>query len=102
MYLGSLLEMAPTEELFKNPMHSYTKKLLASRPKEYPWQVVNRQELNSDTQVTTAGTCGGQPEKHSAVQLNGEHNQQHFPLVQTSPGHWVAEELEEDKNEKDQ
>ena len=32
MYLGSLVEEAPTEELFANPLHSYTKALFASIP----------------------------------------------------------------------
>ena len=33
MYAGELVEMAPTEELFKNPRHPYTKGLIASIPK---------------------------------------------------------------------
>ena len=32
MYLGSLVEEAPTEELFANPLHPYTKALFASIP----------------------------------------------------------------------
>lgn len=32
MYLGYLLEEAPTDELFRNPLHPYTKALLASVP----------------------------------------------------------------------
>lgn len=32
MYLGQCVEQAPTEELFKNPRHPYTKKLLAAIP----------------------------------------------------------------------
>lgn len=33
MYLGKCVELAPTEELFKNPRHPYTKALLAAIPK---------------------------------------------------------------------
>jgi peptide/nickel transport system ATP-binding protein len=33
MYAGELVEVAPTEELFKNPRHPYTKGLIASVPK---------------------------------------------------------------------
>jgi peptide/nickel transport system ATP-binding protein len=32
MYAGQIVEMAPTEELFKNPLHPYTRGLLASLP----------------------------------------------------------------------
>ncbi|HJV66187.1 MAG TPA: ABC transporter ATP-binding protein [Geomonas sp.] len=32
MYAGQVVELAPTEELFKNPLHPYTRGLLASLP----------------------------------------------------------------------
>lgn len=32
MYQGKLVELAPTKELFENPQHLYTKKLLAAAP----------------------------------------------------------------------
>ncbi|MBQ9729303.1 MAG: ABC transporter ATP-binding protein [Clostridia bacterium] len=32
MYLGRILEQAPTEELFKNPLHPYTKSLFSAIP----------------------------------------------------------------------
>ncbi len=33
MYLGTIMEQAPTYELFRNPMHPYTRGLLSSIPK---------------------------------------------------------------------
>jgi oligopeptide/dipeptide ABC transporter ATP-binding protein len=33
MYLGRIIEVAPTETLFSNPQHPYTKGLLAAIPK---------------------------------------------------------------------
>src|SRR5436305_690518 len=36
MYLGRIVEMAPSEELFLNPLHPYTRALLASVPSLEP------------------------------------------------------------------
>ncbi|MDV3182847.1 MAG: hypothetical protein Q8869_03310 [Candidatus Phytoplasma australasiaticum] len=33
MYKGQLVELAPTKEIFKKPMHFYTKELLNAIPR---------------------------------------------------------------------
>jgi oligopeptide transport system ATP-binding protein len=38
MYLGSIVELAPSETLFSNPLHPYTIALLAAAPKVNPRQ----------------------------------------------------------------
>lgn len=36
MYLGQIMEIAPSDELFKNPLHPYTRMLLSSIPEPDP------------------------------------------------------------------
>ncbi|MEG0501226.1 MAG: ABC transporter ATP-binding protein, partial [Cellulosilyticaceae bacterium] len=48
MYLGSLVEMASREEIFKNPMHPYTKALFSAVPVPDPTVKMNRIILEGD------------------------------------------------------
>jgi peptide/nickel transport system ATP-binding protein len=48
MYLGEIVEMGPTEELFANPQHPYTEALLASIPEPDPRQRGDTVELTGD------------------------------------------------------
>lgn len=42
MYLGKMMEEAPTEELFNNPKHPYTQALLSAIPKKHPTDIGKR------------------------------------------------------------
>lgn len=48
MYLGNLVEMAPKDELFDNPMHPYTKALLSAVPVPDPDIEMDRTILEGD------------------------------------------------------
>ncbi|WFR60176.1 dipeptide ABC transporter ATP-binding protein [Anaerocolumna sp. AGMB13025] len=48
MYLGSLVEMAPKKEIFRSPMHPYTKALLSAVPVPNPNVKMNRTILEGD------------------------------------------------------
>lgn len=48
MYLGNLVEMAPKDELFDNPMHPYTKALLTAVPVPDPDIEMDRTILEGD------------------------------------------------------
>ncbi|MDF2820740.1 MAG: oligopeptide/dipeptide transporter, ATPase subunit [Clostridiales bacterium] len=48
MYLGNLVEMAPKTEIFKNPMHPYTKALFSAVPVPDPEVRMNRVILQGD------------------------------------------------------
>jgi len=63
MYLGKICEIAPTEELYENPLHPYTKMLFSSIPvisKEEenlkPKKVVSRGEIPSPVNIPSG--CG--------------------------------------------
>ncbi|MDF2588066.1 MAG: transporter ATPase subunit [Anaerocolumna sp.] len=48
MYLGNLVEMAPKKEIFRTPMHPYTKALLSAVPIPNPDMKMNRTILQGD------------------------------------------------------
>lgn len=45
MYFGELVEMASSEELFRHPLHPYTKSLLSAIPKPDPLSEKNRKRV---------------------------------------------------------
>lgn len=45
MYYGKIVELAPSSELFKNPLHPYTKSLLSAIPKPNPIVERNRERI---------------------------------------------------------
>ncbi|MDP2699673.1 peptide ABC transporter ATP-binding protein [Thalassospira sp.] len=48
MYLGRVAEKGPTEELFKRPLHPYTRALLASAPRIDPAQRIKSEPLTGE------------------------------------------------------
>jgi oligopeptide/dipeptide ABC transporter ATP-binding protein len=48
MYLGAIMEMGPTRDLFQNPLHPYTKALIAAIPKMDPKRGRKRILLQGD------------------------------------------------------
>ena len=48
MYLGRIVEQAPTEEIFVSPLHPYTQALLSSVPSMEPGERKKRQTLPGD------------------------------------------------------
>lgn len=70
MYMGKIVEMADTDELYENPLHPYTKVLLSAVPIPDPAIEKTRKRLIMDPEFDYT-------EKESA-------------MTEVSPGHWVA------------
>ncbi len=80
MYLGRLVELAETDELYEHPLHPYTRTLLAAVPVPDPRAHRDDLEIASleDLDRSRPGWAIG----------NGEA----FALHEAAPGHWVAGE----------
>lgn len=72
MYQGKLVELAPTQQLFADPQHPYTKKLLAAAPIADP---------------VLARAAMAQPEINQIIQLTP-----HFEWIEITAGHYVRRE----------
>ena len=76
MYRGRIVEMGPRRAVFENPQHPYTRKLMAAVPVADPTHRRPQRVLLSD-------------EMPGNIYRRGEEIA-HAPLVQVSPGHFVA------------
>lgn len=48
MYLGQIVELAETQELFEHPLHPYTQALLRAIPVPYPGHMPSKSQLSGD------------------------------------------------------
>jgi len=87
MYLGQIVELATTGELFNNPVHPYTRALLESIPTLEPGRRPNRhaQAAESPPEALPA-FCAFEPRCRLAQPACGKMPAE---LQEISPGHWV-------------
>ena len=88
MYLGKLVEKAPTDELFENPLHPYTKALLSAIPVpevDQPEQIIIRGEVTSPINLPTACRFHKRCDMECPLAETGEP-----PLIEVRPNHFVA------------
>jgi glutathione transport system ATP-binding protein len=76
MYLGQIVEIGPRREIFENPQHPYTKKLMSAVPIADPSRRHLKRTLAVDEIPSPIRMVGDEP----AV----------APLVAVGPGHYVA------------
>ena len=89
MYLGKIVEEAPTQELFTNPMHPYTKALISAALPSHP--DIEREELVISGEVPSPLNPPPGCSFHPRCPFVMDHCSQLIPeLKELSPGHDVA------------
>jgi len=96
MYLGNIVELAPSEDIIKNPMHPYTEALLSAVPVPDPKTKHGRVEIRGDlpSPIAVPPGCSFHPRCLYRRDLCSEVKP---PLREAAPGHWAqchfAEEI---------
>jgi len=91
MYVGKLVEVAPVDELFSNPLHPYTKLLLESIPIPDPTKRKKERKLITGevpSAVNPPGGCRFHPRCPYAIE--GKCDKMEPPLIDVGNGHYVA------------
>jgi oligopeptide/dipeptide ABC transporter ATP-binding protein len=89
MYLGKIAEMARTEEIFRNPIHPYTKALLQAIPIPDPDRGRERPSLGGELPSPASPPAGCR--FHTRCPVAEERcSGAEPPLLEVSPGHWAA------------
>ncbi|WP_066496273.1 ABC transporter ATP-binding protein [Abyssisolibacter fermentans] len=84
MYFGRMVELAKAEDLYKNPLHPYTRSLLSAIPLPDPYYERNRKRITYDPSMHNYGD-----EKPELVEITPEH----FILASKSELEQYREEL---------
>ena len=84
MYFGKIVELAPSDELFKNPLHPYTKSLLSAIPKPNPLTEKNRTRITYNPQLVH------------------DYSVNKPRLVEITPGHFIYCNVDEEKKYKEE
>ena len=93
MYLGKIVELGDKQTIFSNPLHPYTKALLAAIPVPVPERKRRSTELIGD--VPSAIDIPSGCRFHTRCRYAREECQKETPdLVEVSPGHYCACPLE--------
>ena len=89
MYLGQIVEKAPTEELFKNPMHPYTRALLSAIP--IPEYGIKRERILLRGEITSPISPKNECRFQSRCEYAFDRCRGDCPaLTEVAPGHMVA------------
>jgi len=90
MYLGVIVEKAPTEELFRNILHPYTQALFSAKPRENPEQDTSRIVLEGDVPSAIDIPSGCRFALRCPQFKKGKCDVESPNLREISPGHFVS------------
>lgn len=89
MYLGKIVELASSQELFKNPLHPYTKVLLASIPVPDPKTRKKRENLKGEIASPSRPPSGCHFHPRCSIAVDRCKTEEP-PLREITPGHFAA------------
>ena len=92
MYLGKIVELAATDELYDNPLHPYTQALLSAVPVPDPLVEAKRQRfiLGGDVPSPANPPRGCNFNTRCPVEFGLCHEEPDPELIEVKPGHWAA------------
>lgn len=90
MYLGEIVELAKSDEIYKEPLHPYTQALLSAIPVPDPKAKRNRIILKGDvpSPISPPPGCPFHPRCHYKIEERCK--TVHPQLRELKPGHWVS------------
>lgn len=89
MYLGRIVELCEADEIYKNPLHPYTKALLSAIPPESPFEKKEEIELKGEI-PSPIGDMKGCPLAGRCPNCMAACREKTPELMEAKPGHSVA------------
>ena len=91
MYLGKIVELADSDTLVENPLHPYTKALIAAVPEPEPSMKDVIKEIPIKGEVPSAANVPPGCRFHPRCPYRFEPcDKEEPPFIEVEPGHWVA------------
>jgi peptide/nickel transport system ATP-binding protein/oligopeptide transport system ATP-binding protein len=89
MYLGKIVEMAPREDLFRDPLHQYTQALISAIPIPDPKLERERILLEGEVPSPLNPPIGCRFHPRCPIAID-QCSQEEPPFIEINPDHWVA------------